>query len=125
MITAEEYMKVNKVPLIAKKEGLVYYIKQWELNVYKLFSWAGYTYDDYYAAIGKRDRINDICNKCYVSQEFLTKIKAIDSDFVKQTKEVNINILDRSSCSESDKKERWYAFRLLCSHYDDWIGYFQ
>lgn len=125
MITVEEYMSKNNIPLIAKKEGLEYYIRQWELNVYKLFSWEKYSYDDYYAIIGKRDRINDICNKCYVSQEYMYKIKIIDSDFMKQTKEVNINILNRLSSSDSDKKERWYAFRLLTSHYNDWIGYLQ
>lgn len=125
MITVEEYMKINRVPLIAKKEGLIYYIKQWELNVHKLFSWENYTYDDYYAVIGKRDRIHDICNKCYVAQTFLNQIRTIDSDFIKQTKEVDIDILNKTFGSDIDKEERWYAFRLLTSHYDDWIGYLQ
>ncbi len=123
MITVEEYMEINTVPLIAKKEGLVYYIKQWELNVHKLFSWKKYTYDDYYAVIGKRDRMQDICNKCLVSQDFLNQIRKIDFDFIKQTKEVDIDILNKAAVSDLDKKERWYAFRLLTSHYDDWIGY--
>lgn len=125
MITVEEYMEINKVPLIAKKEGLIYYIKQWELNVHKLFSWEKYTYDDYYAAIGKRDRIHDICNKCFVSQDLLNQIQTIDSDFMKQTKKVDIDILNKSDESDLDKKERWYAFRLLTSKYDDWIDYLQ
>lgn len=123
MITVEEYMKINNVPKIAKKEGILFYIKQWEMNVYKLFSWDKYTYDDYYSVIGKRDRINDICNNCYVDKELLRKIKDIDSDFIKQTIEIEINILDYSSNNEDEKKKKWYAFRLLKSRYYEWSIY--
>ena len=117
-------MKSNQVPLVAKKEGLRYFIGQWELNVYELFSWNRYTYDDYYAAISKRDRIEDICDKCYVPEEMLDKIKSIDFEFLKQTEETSVNLLDRASNSDIAKK-KWYAFRLLRSHYDEWIGYLQ
>lgn len=119
-MTIEEYMEINKVPPIAKKEGLKFYIDQWELNVNKLFSWDKYTFDDYYAAIGKRDRINDICNKCSVEEEYLERINKIDADFMEQTESIDINILDHLSRNED---EQWYAYRLLKAHYDEWIDF--
>ena len=123
MITIDEYMKTHNVPLIAKKEGLSFYISQWELNVCKLFKCSQYSFDDYYAAIGKRNRINDICSKCYVDEELIEKIKQIDTEFILNSSEIEINLLDRLANTEDDKNDKWYAFRLLKSRYNEWMKY--
>ena len=123
MITIDEYMKTHNVPLIAKKEGLLFYINQWELNVCKLFKWSQYSFDDYCAAFGKRNRINDICSKCYVDEELIEKINQIDTEFILNSSEIEINLLDHLANTDDDKKDKWYAFRLPKSRYNEWVKY--
>lgn len=99
-------------------------IDRWSKRTRDYLRWEKIGIDDYLLALYGRQRIEELLDEEEMSEEQRKELEAADKRFIELSKETKKSVISDIKASGSDKKKRyWFAYRLLSSHYEEWLLY--
>jgi hypothetical protein len=114
------FARMPKRPLSTLSEC----IDRWSKRTRDYLRWEKIGIDDYLLALYGRQRIEELLDEEEMSEEQRKELEAADKRFIELSKETKKSVISDIKASGSAKKKRyWFAYRLLSSHYEEWLLY--
>lgn len=99
-------------------------IERWSQRTKVYLKWEKIGIDDYLLALYERLKISELLDKENISEDTKKELDDSDKRFVDLSKETEKSVIPSvETKSNTTKKKYWFAYRLLSSHYEEWLWY--
>lgn len=115
----EFFRRMPKRPLPTLNETII----RWSKYVVKIAEWDKIGIDDYLLYLSCRERIAELLKTEKLINEYKDLLEKSDKKFIEVTIETEKSFIRSIKTKSCNKEENWFAYRVLKSHFEDWIKY--